>query len=160
VNEQRIGFGLDLHRFVAEGEATRPLVLGGVRIAAEGGLVGHSDADALAHALGDAILGAAALGDLGAHFPDDDEAFSGADSLDLLARCASLAGAEGWQLVNADCTLLGERPKVVPHREEMMRRLSTAAGGPVHVKATRPERMGALGRVEGLACFAVVLLGR
>jgi 2-C-methyl-D-erythritol 2,4-cyclodiphosphate synthase len=160
VSEQRIGFGLDLHRFTEEGSPPRPLVLGGVQISGERGLVGHSDADALAHALAEAILGAAALGDLGAHFPEDDPGIAGIDSLEILARSSELALREGWRLVNADCTVLAERPKVAPHREEMMRRLSRVAGGPVHVKATRPEQMGALGRLEGLACFAVVMLTR
>ena len=160
MNEQRIGFGLDLHRFTGVGEAERPLLLGGVELAGERGLVGHSDSDALAHAVADAILGAASLGALGMHFPATDPGFAGADSLGILRHSAGLAAAREWQLVNAACTVLGERPKVSPHREEMMRLLSEAAGGPVHVKATRPERMGALGRVEGLACFAVVLLGR
>lgn len=159
MTEQRIGLGIDLHRFAGAGEE-RKLVLGGVHLPGETGLVGHSDADALAHAVGDAILGAAGLGDLGAHFPDTDPVYSGADSIEILAACASLAAGEGWHLVNADCTVIGERPRVAPVREEMMERLSEAAGGPVHVKATRPERLGALGRTEGLACLAVVLLER
>jgi 2-C-methyl-D-erythritol 2,4-cyclodiphosphate synthase len=159
VSEQRVGFGLDVHRF-AEGEEDRRLVLGGVHLPGEPALVGHSDADALAHALADAILGAAGLGDLGEHFPDTDPETAGADSLAILASCAALAAEAGWRLVNADCTVLGERPRVSPHREEMMARLSAAAGGTVAVKATRPEGLGALGRQEGLACFAVVLLER
>jgi 2-C-methyl-D-erythritol 2,4-cyclodiphosphate synthase len=145
---------------VAEGEPARDLVLGGVRLPGEVGLVGHSDADALAHAIGDAILGAAGLGDLGEHFPDTDPVYSGADSIEILAACASLAARDGWHLVNADCTVLAERPKIAPHRVEMVERLSNAAGGPVHVKATRPERLGALGRTEGLACLAVCLIER
>jgi 2-C-methyl-D-erythritol 2,4-cyclodiphosphate synthase len=160
MSELRIGLGIDLHRFVAADEAPRELVLGGVHLPGETGLVGHSDADALAHAVADGLLGAAGLGDLGVHFPDTDESFAGADSLEILSRCATLAAADGWRLVNADCTVLGERPKVAPHREEMIERLSAAAGGAVHVKATRPEGLGALGRLEGLACLAVVLLER
>lgn len=170
--EQRVGLGIDVHPFEAGpagetpagegpgGGEGRPLVLGGVRFEGERALRGHSDADVVAHAVADAILGAAGLGDLGAHFPDTDEAFRGADSLALLAEVVVRAGVEGWSLVNADCTLVGERPKVSPRRDEMIRLLSGAAGGPVHVKATRPEGLGSLGRVEGLACLAVVLLER
>ena len=159
-HEQRVGLGIDVHPFIQGDEAARPLVLGGVTFAGSPGLRGHSDADVVAHAVADAVLGAAGLGDLGRHFPDTDEAWRGADSLALLAEVARRASADGWSLVNADCTLVGERPKVAPEREEMGRRLSAAAGGPVHVKATRPEGLGALGRVEGLACMAVVLLTR
>ncbi|HVB06981.1 MAG TPA: 2-C-methyl-D-erythritol 2,4-cyclodiphosphate synthase [Acidimicrobiales bacterium] len=161
MSELRIGQGLDFHRFAEEGDdPARPLVLGGVELAGERPLVGHSDADALAHALTDALFGAAGLGDIGSHFPDNDPAYAGADSLALLAEAARRCAAEGWRLVNADCTVLGERPRVAPHREEMAVHLSAAAGGPVHVKATRPEGLGALGRVEGLACFAIALLER
>jgi 2-C-methyl-D-erythritol 2,4-cyclodiphosphate synthase len=161
VSEQRVGLGIDLHPFEVPGEASgRRLVLGGVGFEGAPALRGHSDADVVAHAVADAVLGAAGLGDLGRHFPDTDEAFRGADSLALLAEVARRAGAEGWSLVNADCTLVGERPKVASARDEMGRRLSAAAGGPVHVKATRPEGLGSLGRLEGLACLAVVLLER
>ncbi|HLI15186.1 MAG TPA: 2-C-methyl-D-erythritol 2,4-cyclodiphosphate synthase [Acidimicrobiales bacterium] len=160
MSEQRIGLGVDLHRFLAEGEAPRPLVLGGVCFAEERGLSGHSDADALAHALADALLGAAGLGDIGSHFPDTDEAWRGADSLQLLGACARLLGRDGWRLVNADCTVVAEAPRLAPARAEMAARLSAAAGGPVHVKATRAERLGSLGRLEGLACLAVALLER
>lgn len=161
MSEQRVGLGVDLHPFGASSEgAGRPLVLGGVTFAGAPPLAGHSDADVVAHAVADAMLGAAGLGDLGLHFPDTDERWRGADSLDLLAEVARRAAGEGWRLVNADCTLVGERPKVAPERAEMGRRLTAAAGGPVHVKATRPEGLGALGRVEGLACLAVALLER
>jgi 2-C-methyl-D-erythritol 2,4-cyclodiphosphate synthase len=159
VSEQRVGLGIDLHRFEEAVEA-RPLVLGGVRFEGERGLVGHSDADVVAHAVADAILGAAGLGDIGTHFPDTDERWRGADSLQLLAEVARRVADAGWRLVNADCTLVGERPKVAPAREEMARLVSAAAGGPVQVKATRPEGLGSLGRVEGLACLAVALLER
>ncbi len=152
----RVGIGYDLHPFAAGAE--RDLVLGGVRFAGERGLSGHSDADVVAHAVADAMLGAAGLGDLGAHFSDQDERWAGADSLDLLSRVAGLVSGRGYHLANADCTVVGERPRIAPMRDEMMRRLTEAAGGPVHVKATRPERMGALGREEGIACMAVVLL--
>ncbi len=159
-DEQRVGIGVDVHRFLAEAIEGRPLVLGGVAFPEQPGLEGHSDADVVAHAVADAILGAAGLGDLGAHFPDTDARFSGADSLELLATVAARVADAGWRLVNADCTLVGERPRVVAQRDAMVARLSAAAGGPVHVKATRPERLGSLGRVEGLACFAVALVAR
>jgi len=161
VSEQRIGLGVDLHRFAADATAPgRPLVLGGHVFAGETPLVGHSDADVVAHAVGDGILGAAGLGDLGLHFPDTDARWRGADSLEILRQCVALAAVDGWRVVNGDCTVVCERPKLAPAREEMMERLSAAAGGPVHVKATRPEGLGSLGRVEGIACLAVVLLER
>lgn len=160
MTDQRVGLGVDVHPFALQAPPGRPLVLGGVTFPGECPLEGHSDADVIAHAVADAMLGAAGLGDLGAHFPDTDPRFSGADSLELLRGVAGLLKAAGWALVNADCTLVGERPKVAAHREEMMARLSAAAGGPVSVKATRPERLGSLGRVEGLACLAVALVMR
>ncbi len=162
MNENRIGLGVDVHPFLDEDvdAGDRVLTLGGVTFPGERPLVGHSDADAIAHAVGDAILGAAGLGDLGMHFPDTDPAWKGADSLKILAGCVELAKEDGWQVINADCTIVTERPKVAPVRDEMIRRLSVVAGAPVHVKATRPEGLGTLGRVEGVACLAVVLLGR
>lgn len=160
MSEQRIGLGVDVHRFSSDESSSRPLVLGGVTFDGERSLVGHSDADLIAHALSDAILGAAGLGDLGSHFPDTDEEWRDANSLELLASCAARAKTDGWRLVNGDCTLVAERPKLAPHREEMIALLSSAAGGPVHVKASRPEGLGSLGRVEGLACLAIVLLDR
>ena len=159
MSELRIGIGLDLHRIGARDDGA-DLVLGGVHFPDEPTLVGHSDADAVAHAIADAMLGAAGLGDLGVHFPDTDPAWRGADSLAILRGCRDLVATAGWRLVNADCTLLCERPKVAPVRNEMMERLSEAAGGPVHVKATRPEGIGAFGRREGVACHAVALLER
>jgi 2-C-methyl-D-erythritol 2,4-cyclodiphosphate synthase len=159
VSESRVGLGVDLHPLAGEGD-DRPLVLGGVRFEGERGLVGHSDADVIAHALCDAMLGGAAMGDIGEHFPDTDPRFAGADSLDLLRETAALLAEQGWHLVNADCTLVAERPRVAEIRKEMMDRLTENAGGPVHVKATRPERLGALGRVEGVACLAVALIAR
>jgi len=150
----RVGIGYDVHRF-ADG---RELVLGGVRFPGERGLEGHSDADVVAHAVADAMLGAAALGDLGAHFPDTDERWASADSLELLGAVAGMLREAGYRLVNADCTVVGERPRLAPLRDDMIDKLSAAAGGPVHVKATRPERLGALGREEGIACMAVALL--
>ena len=164
MSELRVGLGVDIHPFAPAGardEADRaPLVLGGVAFPGVTPLVGHSDADAVAHAVADAVLGAAGLGDLGTHFPDTDEKWQGSDSLEILAACLVLAAAEGWRLVNADCTIVAEAPRIAPVRAEMITRLSAAAGGPVHVKATRPERLGSLGRTEGLACLAVVLLER
>ncbi|HUY07706.1 MAG TPA: 2-C-methyl-D-erythritol 2,4-cyclodiphosphate synthase [Acidimicrobiales bacterium] len=162
MNEHRIGLGVDLHRFATDASSpdNGPLTLGGVIFPGELALIGHSDADAVAHAIGDAILGAAGLGDLGTHFPDTDPRWRGANSLDLLGRCVVLVAENGWALVNADCTIITEEPKIAPMRDKMIERLSNAAGGPVHVKATRPEGLGTLGRVEGVACLAVVLLGR
>jgi 2-C-methyl-D-erythritol 2,4-cyclodiphosphate synthase len=168
VNDLRIGIGVDVHRFgnlsTPGGQAevleppTRTLVLGGVAFPGEPPLVGHSDADAVAHAVADAILGGAGIGDLGSHFPDTDERWRGADSLLLLAECARRAARAGWRLVNADCTVVAERPRLAPVATEMAARLSRSAGGPVHVKATRPEGLGSLGRLEGLGCVAVALL--
>jgi 2-C-methyl-D-erythritol 2,4-cyclodiphosphate synthase len=149
----RVGIGIDVHPFSDGTE--RSLVLGGVTFPGERGLVGHSDADVVAHAIADAMLGAAGIGDIGMHFPDTDERWLGADSLDLLAEVAGRVRAAGYRFVNADCTVVAERPRIVVAREEMITKLSAAAGGPVHVKATRPERLGALGRVEGIACWAV-----
>jgi 2-C-methyl-D-erythritol 2,4-cyclodiphosphate synthase len=154
----RVGIGFDQHRFASGEDRERVLVLGGVRFEAEAGLTGHSDADVVAHAVADAMLGAAALGDLGAHFPDTDQRWAEADSLALLAQVASLVMGVGLRLANADCTVICETPRIGPAREIMMERLSAAAAGPVHVKATRPEGLGSLGRVEGIACLATALL--
>jgi 2-C-methyl-D-erythritol 2,4-cyclodiphosphate synthase len=154
----RIGQGIDVHRF--SDDPDRPLILGGVAVTGPGvrGLVGHSDADAVAHAIADAVLGASGLGDLGRHAPDDDPAGAGADSIDLLARMVSLARRAGWAPINADCTVVAERPKLAPFVSAMGERLATALGAPVNVKATRAEGLGALGRTEGVACTAVVLM--
>ncbi|HMD45510.1 MAG TPA: 2-C-methyl-D-erythritol 2,4-cyclodiphosphate synthase [Acidimicrobiales bacterium] len=153
----RIGQGFDVHAF--SDDPGRPLVLGGVVIDGAPGLAGHSDADALAHALADAVLGAAGLGDLGTQFPDDDPAFDGADSLILLGRVVGQATACGLRALNADCTVVAEAPKLAPFTGEMARRLSAVLGAPVSVKATRAEGLGAIGRGQGVACLAVVLLG-
>lgn len=154
----RVGQGVDVHRFSDRPE--QPLVLGGVTITGEGarGLEGHSDADAVAHALADAVLGGAGLGDLGRHAPDTDPAWRGADSLVILGRMVELAGAAGWVPVNADCTVVAEQPKLAPFVDRMGERLAAVLGAPVNVKATRAEGLGALGRTEGIACTAVVLL--
>lgn len=153
----RIGHGFDVHAF-AEG---RPLVLGGVRIPCERGLAGHSDADVVAHALMDAVLGALREGDIGGLFPDDDPAYEGADSLVLMRRVAELARERGWRVVDADCTIAAQAPKLAPYREEMRSRMAAALGVPVDsvgVKATTTERLGFVGREEGIAAWAVALL--
>lgn len=155
-----IGFGYDVHRF-APG---RPLVLGGVRIEHPEGLDGHSDADVLLHALMDAILGAAGLGDIGVLFPNTDERWRGADSALLLAEVARRAAADGWRLANADLMIVAEAPKVMPHAPAMGERIRQAlgpvGGGRVSIKATTNEGMGFIGRGEGIAAFATVLLAR
>jgi 2-C-methyl-D-erythritol 2,4-cyclodiphosphate synthase len=147
----RIGIGYDSHRF-AEG---RRLVLGGVEIEHELGLTGHSDADVVTHALIDALLGAAGLGDLGTHFPPDDERWRDADSIDMLR---TVLGLLPGPVVNADLSVVAERPRLGDHREEMERNLTAAIGAPVSVKATSNEGMGFVGRGEGIACFAVALI--
>ncbi len=150
----RVGLGFDVHPFADDPE--RPLVLGGVRL--EGpGLAGHSDADVAAHAVADALLGAAGLGDLGSHFPDTDPAYAGVDSLDLLARVVLSVG-ERWRIDNVDATLIAEVPRLAPHLPLMQSRLTGVVGAPVSVKAKRAEALGALGRQEGIACMAVALL--
>ena len=152
----RIGQGFDVHRF--SDDPARPLVLGGVVFEGEPGLDGHSDADAVAHAVADALLGAAGLGDLGSWFPDDDPAHAGADSMALLAQVVAGVRAEGWSVANVDCTVVCEAPKLAPRRAEMQERLAAAIGAPVTVKGKRAEALGALGRKEGIACLAVSLL--
>ena len=148
--------GYDVHAFDA-GEG-RTLVLGGVTFDGERGLAGHSDADVVAHAVIDALLGAAGLGDIGAHFPDTDPAFAGADSLALLRATSSSLHDAGWRAVNVDCAVVLDAPKLAPHREAMQQRLSDAAGALVTVKAKRTEGVGALGRGEGIACWAIALV--
>ncbi len=162
MSQSRVGIAFDVHPVDAAVEPGSPrcLILGGVLFPGETPLRGHSDADVVAHAVAEAMLGAAGLGDLGSHFPDDDELWLGADSLALLAACAGLVGGEGYLLRNADCTLVAERPRIASARAGMMERLSLAARGPVHVKATRPEGLGSLGRGEGIACLAVALIER
>jgi 2-C-methyl-D-erythritol 2,4-cyclodiphosphate synthase len=152
----RVGMGFDIHRF--SDDPVRPLVLGGVHFDGARGLEGHSDADAVAHACADALLGAAGLGDIGSWFPDTDPAFAGADSLALLAQVAAGVRAEGWSVANIDCSVVCEAPKLAPHRVEMQQRLSAAVDAPVTVKGRRAEALGALGRGEGIACWAVALL--
>jgi 2-C-methyl-D-erythritol 2,4-cyclodiphosphate synthase len=159
VNELRVGTGFDAHALY-DGV---PLVLGGVRFDHPRGLAGHSDGDVIAHALTDAILGAAAMGDIGSLFPSGDERFAGADSVALLADAYAAVAEAGWRLVNADCVLIGEQPRIAPHRDEMRRRLADALGvdpGQVTVRATTTDGLGFTGRGEGLAAQAIALLQR
>ena len=158
-SDLRIGQGFDVHRFV-EG---RKLFLGGIEIAHERGLEGHSDADVLLHALTDAILGALAWGDIGSWFPNDAEEYRNIDSKLLLSRVWEKVSEDGWVLQNADCTVLLERPKLRPHVEsicETIAELLVASPEQVSVKATTCEKMGSIGREEGIAAFAVVLLAK
>lgn len=151
----RVGFGFDLHPLVAG----RPLVLGGVTVPSPVGLQGHSDADVLTHAVGEALLGALALGDLGRHFPDSDPRYQGIRSLDLLERVLALVADRGGALVNVDATVLAQAPRLAPHLPEMAARLAGVLGLPVDrvsVKAKSPEGLGLVGRGEGLAAMAVV----
>jgi 2-C-methyl-D-erythritol 2,4-cyclodiphosphate synthase len=153
----RVGIGVDAHAL----EEGVPLVLGGVRFDHPRGLAGHSDGDVLAHALVDAVLGAAGLGDIGSLFPAGDERFRGADSLELLREAYRQVQEAGWTLVNADCVLVGEEPRIAAHRAEMRSRLSEALdGGEVNVRATTTDGLGFAGRGEGLAAHAVALLER
>ncbi|MFN8038758.1 MAG: 2-C-methyl-D-erythritol 2,4-cyclodiphosphate synthase [Acidimicrobiales bacterium] len=154
----RVGQGFDVHAF--SDDPARPLVLGGVVFDGERGLVGHSDADVLAHVAADALLGAAGLGDLGRHFPDTDPRWSGADSIDLLAEVARLVREAGWEPGNVDVAVVCERPKLAPRREDMQGRLSAAVGAPVTIKGNRAEGLGALGREEGIAAWAVAVVTR
>lgn len=155
----RVGLGYDVHRRAPD----RPLVLGGVRFESEWGLDGHSDADVLLHAIGDALLGAAGLGDLGEHFPPDDERWRGASSLELLRHIAALLAEAGARIENVDAMLVAEAPKLAPHRAAMVANIAAALGvehARVSVKATTNERLGSVGRGEGLAALAVALIER
>ena len=153
----RIGHGYDVHR-LTEG---RKLILGGVNIPWEKGLLGHSDADVLVHALMDAMLGAAALGDIGKLFPDNDDAYLGADSIVLLRKVTEVLRARGWRLSNAVCTVIAQRPKLAPYIESMRETIAEAAGvepDRISVKATTEEKLGFTGSGEGIAAHAVVLI--
>ncbi|WP_314854434.1 2-C-methyl-D-erythritol 2,4-cyclodiphosphate synthase [Stomatobaculum longum] len=153
----RIGQGYDVHRLVAE----RPLILGGIEIPYEKGLLGHSDADVLLHAISDALLGAAALGDIGAHFPDSDPAYRGADSAELLRAVGDLIRASGYEIGNIDSTVVCQAPKLAPHIPAMRARIAEVLAlpvGAVSVKASTEEHMGFTGRGEGIAAHAVCLL--
>jgi 2-C-methyl-D-erythritol 2,4-cyclodiphosphate synthase len=158
VGDVRVGLGFDVHPF--SDDPQRVLVLGGVGFDGERGLQGHSDADVIAHACADALLGAAALGDIGEHFPDTDPRWVGADSIDLLVEVVHLVRAAGWDPANVDCSVVLEAPKLAPRRDEIQRRLSAAVGAPVTVKGKRAEGLGALGRREGVACWAVALVDK
>ncbi len=153
----RIGHGYDVHRLVED----RKLILGGVEIPYEKGLLGHSDADVLAHAISDALLGAAALGDIGTHFPDTDPAFAGADSLKLLTEVCRQIEAKGYKIGNIDATILAQRPKLRPYIDTMRANLADACGiaiDQINVKATTEEKLGFTGSGEGMAAHAVCLL--
>lgn len=155
----RIGEGWDTHQLV-EG---RPLILGGVTIPHTYGLLGHSDADALCHAITDALFGAAGLGDIGRHFPDTDAAFKGADSIALLAECVRRVRAAGWEPVNIDSTIVAQKPKLAPHIDAMRARLADTLGLPVdvvNVKAKTAEKMGPVGEGKAIETRAVCLLQR
>jgi 2-C-methyl-D-erythritol 2,4-cyclodiphosphate synthase len=155
----RTGLGIDTHAFAPD----RPLILGGVDIPHEEGLAGHSDADVLTHAVIDALLGAAALGDIGQHFPDTDPRFAGADSLELLRTVVAYLGERGWAIGNVDATVVLERPKLAPFRDAIRASLAAALGvaeDAVNVKATTGEGMGFVGRGEGAAAMAVATLDR
>lgn len=153
----RSGIGYDIHPF----ERGRPLVLGGVRIPHEAGLAGHSDGDVLTHALIDALLGAAALGDIGQHFPPGDPRYRDANSLDLLRQAVELVTGAGYRVVNVDATVVAETPQLSPHIGAMRSALADVLGiepGAVSVKATTADRLGAMGRGEGIAALAIALL--
>ena len=153
----RIGVGYDIHRLAAG----RKLVLGGVEIPFELGLLGHSDADVLAHAVCDALLGAAGAGDIGSHFPDTDAAYSGISSLVLLREVAALLGSKGYEIVNVDATILAEKPRLAGYMAGMRANLAQAMGvepASVNVKAGTNEKLDAVGRAEGIACHAVALI--
>jgi 2-C-methyl-D-erythritol 4-phosphate cytidylyltransferase / 2-C-methyl-D-erythritol 2,4-cyclodiphosphate synthase len=152
----RVGNGFDVHR--VDPDPARPLVLGGVRFDEGPGLVGHSDADVVAHAVAEALLGAAGLGDLGSHFPDTDERWKDADSIDLLSHVVELVHEQGWRIGNVDCSVVCEAPKLAPRRAAMQERLSAAVGAPVSVKGRRAEGLGAIGRREGIMCWATAIL--
>ena len=153
----RIGHGFDVHAF-ADG---RRCILGGVDVPCERGLDGHSDADVLAHALMDALLGALREGDIGKLFPDDDPAYEGADSIELLRHVAALVRERGYKIVDCDCTVAAQAPKLAPYREQMRENMAAAMGvavDAVGVKATTTEKLGFVGRKEGIAAWAVALL--
>jgi 2-C-methyl-D-erythritol 2,4-cyclodiphosphate synthase len=157
MSELRIGLGVDAHAF-SDGV---PLVLGGVAIESPRGLAGHSDGDVIAHALIDALLGGAGLGDIGSLFPPGEPEWEGASSLELLRRAAAQVHEAGWELVNADCVLIGEEPRIAPLREQMRERLAEAVGADaerINVRATTTDKLGFTGRGQGLAAQAVALV--
>jgi 2-C-methyl-D-erythritol 2,4-cyclodiphosphate synthase len=153
----RIGMGYDVHAFAEN----RPLVLGGVTIPFEKGLLGHSDADVLVHAVCDALLGAAGLGDIGIHFPDTDIRYQDIYSIELLKRCAAMIDDRRWKVVNLDTTVFAQAPKLAPYREAMVKTMAEAVQCPgelINIKATTTEGLGTIGRGEGMAAMCVVLL--
>lgn len=159
MSEQRVGIGYDTHRT----SAVRTLVLGGVELPGTPGLHGFSDSDVLAHAVIDAVLGAASLGDIGRHFPDTDPQYENADSIELLRETVARAAAEGWRVVNVDATVVCEEPRISPHAADMAARLAEALGveaDRVSVKGTTNEGMGFIGRGEGIGTIAVAMLER
>lgn len=162
IPELRIGHGYDAHRF-AEPQDNRPLVLGGINIPHDRGLLAHSDGDALIHALCDALLGALGKGDIGRHFPDNDDNYKNVDSGVLLKVVMDMVQADGWRLINADLTILAQAPRMAPYIENMRKRLADLLNADtdcVNVKASTTEGMGFVGRREGVETHAVVLLGR
>ncbi|MEA2684937.1 MAG: 2-C-methyl-D-erythritol 2,4-cyclodiphosphate synthase [Actinomycetota bacterium] len=152
----RVGLGFDVHPF--SDDPGRALVLAGVVIADERGLAGHSDADVVTHAVAEALLGASGMGDLGAHFPDTDPRWQDVDSTVLLAEVVRMVIYGGWTVGNVDCSVVLEAPRLAPHRVAMEDRLSNLVGAPVTIKARRAEGLGALGRREGVACWAVAIV--
>ncbi|AOP35295.1 2-C-methyl-D-erythritol 2,4-cyclodiphosphate synthase [Leptospira tipperaryensis] len=157
----RIGNGIDFHKLEINPE--RALVLGGIECESEFALVGHSDADIILHAISDAILGALALGDIGQYFPDTDPKLKNMDSKLILSKCLELMKERNFELINVDCTVIGERPKIAPLKERITKSLSSLLSLPadcVSVKATTTEKMGALGRQEGIGTFCTILLGK
>ena len=152
----RIGTGFDIHP--VSSDHSRPLILGGVEVSAGFGLMGHSDADVVCHALADAVLGAAGLGGLGDHFPDDDPAFEDANSLVLLSRCIQMASELGWRLINGDVTIIAQKPRLSGFLKEISSSVSISVGAPVSVKAKSPEHIGPLGENLGIVALASALL--
>jgi len=158
----RIGLGIDTHAFASEEEG-RPLILGGVHLQHPRGLAGHSDADVLVHAIMDALLGAARLGDIGKHFPPSDPAYKGADSLDLLRQVEQLLVLDGWRIEDIDSVIIAQEPQLSPFRDEMQINIAEALGirlEQVGIKATTTDYLGFEGRKEGISAFSVVLLNR
>ena len=152
----RIGQGFDIHAHVDD--PSRKLILGGVEFPNARPLAGHSDADVVAHSIADALLGAAGLGDIGEHFPDTDPKYKGVDSLALLREVVGKLSALGWSVANVDCSLICEEPKIAPVKAVMQKNLSDIVGAPVTVKGRRAEKLGAIGRGEGIACLAFALI--
>lgn len=152
----RIGLGFDVHRFEQKGDS---LVLGGVNIAYKCSLKGHSDADVITHAIAEALLGAVGLGGLGEHFPDTDEKWKNIDSIKILSLTVEKLQELNWKTVNVDCSVVLEEPHLASLRQQMQNRLGSIINAPVNIKAKRPEGLGSLGRNEGIACWAVALVG-